>query len=83
MKFCPMNFLLVQNAKFYDEIFGLLGDDENNNDLDSEVENLISERNTARKNKDFKRSDEIRDKLKSMGIILEDTPQGTKWKREL
>ncbi len=72
-----------RELKFYDEIFGLLGDDENNNDLSSEVENLISERSTARKNKDFKRSDEIRDKLKSMGIILEDTPQGTKWKREL
>lgn len=46
-----------------------------------EVEKLIAEREEARKNRDFKRSDEIRDKLKEMGIAIEDTPQGTKWKK--
>lgn len=50
--------------------------------LDSEVEELINERQKARKEKDFKRADEIRNKLKSMGIILEDTPQGVKWHME-
>ena len=35
----------------------------------------------TRKNKNFKRSDEIRDLLKEQGIILEDTAQGTRWKR--
>ena len=50
-------------------------------ELDSALAALISERETARANKDFKRSDEIRDQLKGKGIILEDTPYGTKWSR--
>lgn len=50
--------------------------------LDDEIEQLISERNQARKEKNFARSDEIRDLLKEQGIILEDTPQGTRWKRQ-
>lgn len=49
--------------------------------IDSDIENLIEERNNARKNKDFKRADEIRDMLKDAGIILEDTRSGVKWKR--
>ena len=49
--------------------------------LDDTIEKLIQERNEARKNKNFKRSDEIRDLLKEQGIILEDTAQGTRWKR--
>ncbi len=49
--------------------------------LDEEVEQLIQERIDARKNKDFARSDEIRDLLQAKGIILEDTRQGTRWKR--
>jgi len=46
----------------------------------SHIETLIDERNNARKNKNFARSDEIRNALAEMGIILEDTSQGTKWK---
>ncbi|MHC4930650.1 MAG: cysteine--tRNA ligase [Planctomycetota bacterium] len=49
--------------------------------LDTEIERLIEERNRARANKDFARSDEIRDELKAKGIELLDTPQGTRWKR--
>ena len=49
--------------------------------LDKDIEALINERQEARKNKDFKRADEIRDELLSKGIILEDTRQGVKWKR--
>ena len=49
--------------------------------IDSDIENLIEERNNARKSKDFKRADEIRDMLKDAGIILEDTRSGVKWKR--
>lgn len=61
-------------------VFGLeLGEKEV---LDEEIETLINERNEARKNRDFKRSDEIRDSLKAQGIILEDTSQGTRWSRE-
>lgn len=50
--------------------------------LDSEVEALIAERNQARKDRNFQRSDEIRDQFKEQGIVLEDTPQGTRWRRE-
>ncbi|MCS4486605.1 cysteine--tRNA ligase [Staphylococcus americanisciuri] len=49
--------------------------------LDADVEALIEERNEARKNKDFARADEIRDQLKAQNIILEDTPQGVRFKR--
>lgn len=50
--------------------------------LDEEIEQLIEERNQARKDKNFARSDEIRDELKDKGILLEDTAQGTRWRRE-
>ena len=46
------------------------------------IEALIAERNTARKRRDFKRSDEIRDELASKGIILEDAKDGVRWKRK-
>ena len=49
--------------------------------LDSDIEALIEERQTARKEKNFARADEIRDQLLSMGIVLEDTREGVKWKR--
>lgn len=50
--------------------------------MDTEIEQLIIERNQARAEKDFARSDEIRDLLKAEGIILEDTAQGTRWRRD-
>ena len=49
--------------------------------LDSDIEALIEERQSARKAKNFARADEIRDQLSDMGIILEDTREGVKWKR--
>jgi len=66
----------------FEELFGVLGLSLQGEDLlDDEIEKLIEERIQARKNRDFKRSDEIRDELKARNIILEDTPQGTRWKR--
>ena len=61
------------------EVFGL--NFEEKTVLDSEIENLIEERNQARRDKDFSRADQIRDWLKEQGILLDDTPQGTRWKR--
>ena len=49
--------------------------------LDKEIEDLIAERQEARKSKNFARADEIRDELLAKGIILKDTREGVKWKR--
>ena len=49
--------------------------------LDQDIEDMIEKRNEARKNKDFKTADEIRDRLKDMGIVLLDTKDGVKWKK--
>ncbi len=70
-------------AAIFDELTGVLGlvYNRKTDALDSEIEDLIAKRTEARKARDFKTADEIRDKLKEMGIILEDTPQGVKWTR--
>ena len=49
--------------------------------LEDEVEALIEQRQQARKNRDFALADKIRDDLKARGIVLEDTPQGVRWKK--
>jgi cysteinyl-tRNA synthetase len=49
---------------------------------DAEVEALIAERVQAKKNRDFARSDAIRAQLLEAGVILEDTKEGTRWKRK-
>lgn len=65
------------------ELMGVLGleKEEKNEILDADIEELIEKRNAARKEKDFKTADEIRDMLKEKGILLEDTAGGVKWKR--
>lgn len=70
-------------ADMFDQLTGVLGLVYNRKQevLDSEIEELIEKRTEARKNRDFKTADAIRDQLKEMGIILEDTPQGVKWSR--
>ena len=50
-------------------------------DDDTRIQALIDERNEAKKNRDFARSDAIRDQLASEGVMLEDTAQGVRWKR--
>ncbi len=49
--------------------------------LDEEIEALIQKRTEARKNRNFTLADQIRDQLKDLNIIIEDTPQGIRWKR--
>jgi cysteinyl-tRNA synthetase len=67
-----------------DGILGVLEEDAQHAELDdTDIEKLIAERKQARKDKNYARSDEIRDELTARGIILEDTPQGTRWKRKL
>src|SRR5688500_12619782 len=67
-------------AKF-DSVLGIFGPDETGK-LDAEIEGLVEERQEARRNRDFARSDEIRDLLSEKGIILEDTKDGVRWKRK-
>ena len=50
---------------------------------DEEIDALVAQRTEARKAKDFATSDKIRDQLAELGIVIEDTPNGPKWKREL
>ena len=62
-----------------DPVSWLAGDTEG---LDDDlIHQLIEERNTARKQKNFARADEIRDQLQNMGISLEDVADGTRWRR--
>ena len=68
----------LSEFKLLFSVLGLKVEKEEN--IDKMVEKLIQERIEARKSKDFKRSDEIRDQLKEMNIVLEDTAQGTRWK---
>lgn len=68
-------------AALFDELTDVLGllYNRQNNDLDSEIEALIAQRNEARKNKDWATADKIRDDLKARGILLKDTPNGVTW----
>jgi len=71
-------------AAVFDELCGVLGIlyNRKNNDVDSDIEALIEERQQARANKDWATADRIRDELKAKGIILKDTPQGVTWTKE-
>ena len=62
------------------DVLGIITEKKEEN-LDSEVEDLIAKRQQARKDKNFALADEIRGQLLDMGIILEDTREGVKWKR--
>ena len=71
-------------ASMFDELCGVLGlvYNRKKESLDSEVEELIEKRTQARKDKNWAEADKIRDELKAMGIVLEDTAQGVKWHRQ-
>jgi cysteinyl-tRNA synthetase len=67
----------------FDSIFDVLRPTVRRGEInDEEIEVLIAERGNARKSKNFKRSDEIRNQLLERGVILEDTKEGMRWKRK-
>jgi len=61
-------------------IFGILQKEIKKDKLSDGIQKLVDEREEARKKKDWKKADEIRSQLKEMGVMLEDTPDGIKWK---
>jgi len=72
---------LLELLKRFDAVLNIFGDEQREM-LDSEIQNLIDERQEARRRRDFARGDEIRDELAGRGIILEDTKDGVRWKRK-
>ncbi|OGO90680.1 MAG: cysteine--tRNA ligase [Clostridiales bacterium GWF2_38_85] len=79
---CSIEYLNTSSGVFFEflNLLGLEKSTENNDDTE-EIENLINQRIEAKKNKNYILADQIRSILKEKGIILEDTPQGVKWKR--
>ena len=88
-KYLLENATSVRTIEYFKEVYQIFSDvlgvplygKEHAELLDEEIEQLIEERNEARKSKNFQRADEIRDMLKEQNIILEDTPQGVRFKR--
>ena len=74
---------LIAMGEALDELCGVLGllYNRKTETIDSVVLELIAKRTAARKERDFALADAIRDQLKEMGIVLEDTPQGVKWSK--
>ena len=64
----------------FDRVLGVIGEAKREEKLPKEAEELIRRREEARKTENWKKADKIREQLKAMGVILEDTPQGVKWK---
>ena len=73
--------LLLETIAKFDSVLGIFGA-ESTELLDADIEALIAERQNARHNRDFGKSDEIRDLLARKGIVLEDTKDGVRWKRK-
>lgn len=80
----PSKALVEGAISVFDELTGVLGlvYNRKTETLDSDIEDLIEARTNARKEKNWAEADRIRDQLKEMGIVLEDTAQGVKWHRE-
>ena len=72
---------VLEAIEKFDSVLGIFGPEETIS-LDAEIETLVEERQAARRDRNFARSDEIRDLLAEKGIILEDTKDGVRWKRK-
>ena len=67
--------------KYGHNVLGLFNHENIDESLEAEIDNMLAEREEARDSKDWAKSDSIRDKLKDMGIEIQDTPDGAKWRR--
>lgn len=90
VKYCNTNVSPENTKEFLQQLYGRLKTlcdvlgiilEKEEEILDAEIEQLIEERQQARKNKDFARADAIREELAGKGILLKDTRQGVTWKR--
>ena len=70
----------LETIERFDTVLGFAKEQEQ---LDERIEQMIAERTAAKKSRDFATADRIRDELVQMGIVLEDTPQGVRWKRKV
>src|SRR4030067_31165 len=68
--------------KGFDGVLGVVGEVKKEETLPKEAQDLIAKREEARKSKDWKTADTLRQQLKSMGVVIEDTQQGVRWKIE-
>ena len=66
----------------FDKALSVIGEVYKEEKLPKDAEELISRREEARKAKDWKTADQIREQLKTMGIVIEDTAQGVRWRTE-
>lgn len=75
--------MLLETLDGFHSVLGVIKPPEETQVIDKDIENMIESRNRARRDKDFAEADRIRDRLLEMGIVLEDTRDGTKWKRKI
>jgi cysteinyl-tRNA synthetase len=80
----PSRTVVESTLAFFTETGGILGffAPQSEDSLDAKVNGMIEERQAARKAKDWARADALRDELQAMGIVLEDTPQGVRWRKK-
>lgn len=78
----PTLQLVIDALLEWNAVLGIIPEEAADELLDEEIERLIAERTEARKAKNWARADEIRDLLTARGIVLEDTPQGLRWRRK-
>ena len=71
---------IIKLMQDFDKVIGIL--EEKEKKLSPELKKLIDEREKARKEKDYNKADKIREELRKKGIILEDTKEGVRWKKQ-
>ena len=76
-----LSLSLIEKSKEYNNNENVSETDDADKDFVAAVEEALARRTAAKKEKNFAEADKIRDSLKEMGVIVEDTPQGPKWKR--